>query len=56
MKEKEAAAFERTNNAHDLLQRFESQLRRFIDERMEAKFGPSWTKHRIPRRHEEPMA
>ena len=44
----EATAFERTNNAHDLLQRFEFQLRRFIDERMEAKFGPSWTKHRIP--------
>ena len=44
----EAAAFERTNNAHDLLQRFESQLRSFVDERMEAQFGPSWTKHRIP--------
>ena len=43
-----AAAFERTNNAHDLLQRLESQLRKFIDERMEAKFGASWTKHRIP--------
>ena len=42
------AAFERTNNAHDLLQRFESHLRKFIDERMEAKFGDSWTKHRIP--------
>ena len=42
------ADFERTNNAHDLLQRFESQLRRFIDERMEVKFGPGWTKQRIP--------
>ena len=42
------AAFERTNDAHDLLQRFESQLRRFIDERMEAKYGPDWTKQRIP--------
>ena len=41
-------AFERTNNAHDLLQRFESQLRRFINEQMEAEFGPGWTKSRIP--------
>ena len=45
--EKEAA-FERTNDAHDLLQRFESQLRKFINERMEETFGGAWIKHRIP--------
>lgn len=42
------AAFQRTNDAHDSLQRFESQLRRFIDKRMERTFGPSWIKQRIP--------
>ena len=42
------AAFERTNDAHDLLQRFESQLRKFINERMEETFGGAWIKHRIP--------
>ena len=42
------SAFKRTNSAHDLLQRFESQLRRFIDEQMETTFGANWTKHRIP--------
>ena len=42
------AGFERTNDAHDRLQRFESQLRRFIDERMRAAFGENWIKHRVP--------
>jgi hypothetical protein len=42
------AGFERTNAAHDRLQRFESQLRKFIDEKMKAVFGDSWTKHRVP--------
>lgn len=46
--EAEEAAFERTNKAHDWLQRFETQVRRFIDERMQAAFGESWPKHRLP--------
>jgi Swt1-like HEPN len=44
----EEAGFERTNDAHDRLQRFESQLRSFIDERMRAAFGENWIKHRVP--------
>jgi hypothetical protein len=43
----EEAGFERTNDAHDRLQRFESQLRRFIDDRMRAAFGENWIKHRV---------
>ena len=42
------AAFARTNAAHDRLQRFETQLRQFIDEEMIRAFGHQWTKHRIP--------
>ena len=42
------AGFERTNDAHDRLQRFKSQLKRFIDERMRAAFGENWIKHRVP--------
>ena len=42
------AAFERTNDAHDRLQRFEYQLRSFIDRHMKATFGPGWIKHQIP--------
>ncbi len=48
LEEENEAAFKRTNDAHDLLQRFEDQLRRFIDERMEEAFGANWIKHRIP--------
>ena len=42
------AAFQRTNDAHDLLQRFESQLRKFISAQMEKMFGTRWTRQRIP--------
>ena len=42
------AAFQRTNDAHDLLQRFESQLRKFISEQMEQRFGSRWIRQRIP--------
>ena len=42
------AAFARTNNAHDWLQRFESHLRRFIDIVMTRAFGLKWPKHRLP--------
>ena len=44
----EEAAFVRTNTAHDYLQRFETQLRRFIDEQMRAVFGDQWIKHQVP--------
>jgi hypothetical protein len=40
--------FERTNAAHDHLQRFETKLRRFIEEKMKAAFGPDWIKHQVP--------
>lgn len=46
--EDEDVGFERTNNAHDRLMRFEHQLRRFIDAAMTAAFGESWIKHRVP--------
>jgi Swt1-like HEPN len=44
----EQQGFARTNAAHDRLQRFEAQLRRFIDERMTAVFGLDWIKHQVP--------
>jgi hypothetical protein len=44
----EEAGLERTNAAHDRLQRFESQMRKFIDEKMKAAFGDNWIKQRVP--------
>ena len=41
-------AFQRTNDAHDRLQRFESQLRKFISAQMENAFGSNWMRQRIP--------
>lgn len=41
-------AFQRTNEAHDLLQRFETKLREFLEERMNEKVGTNWIKHRVP--------
>jgi len=46
--DEEEAAFERTNKAHDRLQRFETQIRRFIDKQMTAVFGENWIKHQVP--------
>ncbi len=46
--DEEESAFKRTNKAHDRLQRFETQLRRFIDERMKAAFGENWSKPKVP--------
>jgi hypothetical protein len=40
--------FARTNEAHDRLQRLETQLRRFIDQIMIEECGPEWPKHRMP--------
>lgn len=42
-------SFARTNAAHDRLQRFETQLRQFIDGQMSKKFGDKWVKQRIPK-------
>ena len=44
----EELAFQRTNDAHDLLQRFETEVRKFIDERMKAVFGTDWVTQRVP--------
>lgn len=48
--EEDEAAFERTNAAHDRLQRFETHIREFIDDRMKAAFGKNWIKHQVPDR------
>ena len=40
--------FARTNEAHDRLQRLETQIRRFIDQIMVEALGPEWPKHRMP--------
>lgn len=42
------AGFERNNAAHDRLQRFETHLRRFIDQKMTTSVGEHWVKHRVP--------
>jgi hypothetical protein len=39
--------FERNNAAHDLLQRFETQIRDFLEIRMADAFGADWIKHRV---------
>ncbi|MBX3517603.1 MAG: hypothetical protein KF815_11750 [Rhodospirillales bacterium] len=41
-------AFILNNKAHDWLQRFESRLRHFIDDRMTTAYGPDWPKHQLP--------
>lgn len=46
--EEEEEGFRRTNRAHDWLMRFESCLRRFIDELMTQAYGASWPRHRLP--------
>jgi hypothetical protein len=38
----------RTNAAHDRLMRFETQVRRFVVDRMTAAFGPKWVKQHVP--------
>ena len=44
----EEAAFDRTNLAHDWLQRFESHIRRFVNAEMTRAVGPDWPRHRLP--------
>ena len=46
--DEEEAGFVRTNAAHDHLQRFESEVRKFIDQQMQAAFGEDWIKHQVP--------
>jgi hypothetical protein len=42
-------ALERTNEAHDWLLRLETNIRRFVDERMTTACGLAWPKHRLPK-------
>jgi len=44
----EESGFKRTNKAHDRLQRFETQVRRFIDQSMKSGFGEGWIKSQVP--------
>ena len=44
----EEMGFERTNKAHDQLQRLETELRRFIDKMMKRVFGENWIKTQLP--------
>lgn len=46
--ENEEIGFERNNNAHDELQRFEADLRKFIDNKMREAFGENWIKNQVP--------
>lgn len=43
----EEAGLRRTNRCHDRLQRFERQLRQFIDKEMTVQYGPNWPKKRL---------
>jgi hypothetical protein len=50
----EEAGLQRTNKCHDLLQRFERLLRKFIDEKMTTQYGLDWPKKRLaPKIYEE---
>ena len=44
----EETGLQRTNAAHDRLQRFETHVRRFIDRMMTAARGENWIKHYVP--------
>ena len=41
-------AFERNNDAYNLIQRFETRMRKFINEQMRAAYGTTWVKHQVP--------
>lgn len=50
----EEAGLQRTNKCHDRLQRFERQLRQFIDDAMTAQYGPNWPRNRLaPKLYED---
>lgn len=42
------SSFARNNLVHDWLQRFESQIRKFIDDAMTATYGGEWPRHKLP--------
>ena len=46
--EEEEEGLNRTNKVHDWLLRLETQVRRFIDEKMTKAFGTDWPKQRLP--------
>src|ERR1700730_6159461 len=46
--EEEEESFYRNNVVHDWLQRFESQIRRFIDMSLTAQYGSDWPRHQLP--------
>ncbi|MBA1145109.1 hypothetical protein [Mesorhizobium neociceri] len=46
--DEEEQSFARNNAVHDWLQRFETQIRQFIDVAMTAAFGNDWPRHRLP--------
>ena len=46
----EERALQRTNKAHDWIQRLESQFRHFIDRTMTEVFGSDWTATQLPRK------
>ena len=46
--EDEEAGFARTNAAHDRLQRFETHIRRFIEQQLRGISGDNWVKERVP--------
>jgi hypothetical protein len=46
----EEVGLQRTNKCHDRLQRFERQLRQFIDDAMTAQYGPDWPRKRLARK------
>jgi hypothetical protein len=48
IRDDEEEGFERTNEAHNRLQRLETQLRRFIHAVMAEAAGTDWPKHRMP--------
>lgn len=50
----EEAGLQRTNKCHDRLQRFERQLRQFIDDAMTAQYGNDWPRKRLaPKLYEQ---
>lgn len=46
--EAEEEGFYRNNVVHDWLQRFETQIRRFIDMLMTQQYGSDWPRHQLP--------
>jgi len=44
----EEEGFARNTRVHDLIQRFETQIRRFIDAKMTAAFGNDWARLKLP--------